>query len=126
MKEVNRAICLELEQLLSNDTDKNFVEALYDLGVIDVNLRPDEDSEETWQRVKGNIEDPIPRTEKECLDIIYKICKEAVRTYDNEEFYEDDCDKFMGESIMAQRILDLLYKLDAYKKMVEDDKTGRP
>ena len=45
MKEVNRALCLELEQLLATEEDKNFVEALYDLGVIDANLRPEEYSE---------------------------------------------------------------------------------
>lgn len=38
---------------------------------------------------------------------VIEKCKEAVRTYDNEEFYEDDCDRFFGESAMAQEILEL-------------------
>lgn len=122
MKEVNRAICLELERILSEEEDKNFVEALYDLGVIDVNLRPDEHSEVTWKRVKENTEDPVPRTEKGCLEAIQKICREAVRIYDNEEFYEDECDRFMGESIIAQNIIEVINKFEAYRDMAENDK----
>lgn len=122
MKEVNRAICLALEQLLSEEEDKNFVEALYDLGVIEANLSPDEDSEVTWKRVKENTEDPVPRTEKECLEAIHKICAEAVRVYDNEEFYEDDCDRFMGESIIAQNIIEIINKFEAYEDMAKHDK----
>lgn len=47
-----------------------------------------------------------------CTDCLLKQivekCKEAIKIYNNEEFYEDDCDSFLGESIMAQQILDLL------------------
>ena len=34
-------------------------------------------------------------------------CQEAMRVYDQTEYFEDDCDKFMGESFMAERILDM-------------------
>ena len=47
-----------------------------------------------------------------CTDCLLKQivekCKKAINTYDNGEYYEDDVDTFMGESIMAQSILDLL------------------
>lgn len=46
--------------------------------------------------------------EGELIDKIKKECQEVIDTYDKEQFYEDDCDKFMGESFMAQRILDLI------------------
>ena len=42
------------------------------------------------------------------LKQIVEKCKKAINTYDNGEYYEDDVDTFMGESIMAQSILDLL------------------
>ena len=38
---------------------------------------------------------------------VIEKCNEAISTYDNEEFYEDDCDRFLGESAMAQEILEL-------------------
>ena len=48
---------------------------------------------------------------EDCTDCLIKQviekCNEAVRTYDNEEFYEDDCDRFLGESAFAQEILEL-------------------
>lgn len=46
--------------------------------------------------------------EAELINKIIRECQEAIDTYDKEQFYEDDCDKFMGESFMAQRILDLI------------------
>lgn len=42
------------------------------------------------------------------LKQIVEKCEKAINTYDNGEYYEDDVDTFMGESIMAQSILDLL------------------
>ena len=48
-------------------------------------------------------------------DLIEKIkaeCQEAIDTYNKEQFYEDDCDKFLGESFMAQRILDLISEVE--------------
>lgn len=60
-----------------------------------------------WQTVdyKGNT---VKWYEAELINRIIQECQEAIDTYDKEEFYEDDCDKFMGESFMAQRILDLI------------------
>lgn len=60
-----------------------------------------------WQTVdyKGNT---VKWYEAELIEKIKAECQEAIDTYDKEEFYEDDCDKFMGESFMAQRILDLI------------------
>lgn len=47
----------------------------------------------------------------DCTDCLLKQvvdkCKKAIKTYDNEEFYEDDADIFMGESNMASTILDI-------------------
>lgn len=46
--------------------------------------------------------------EESLINKIKAECQEAIDTYDKEQFYEDDCDKFLGESFMAQRILDLI------------------
>jgi hypothetical protein len=46
--------------------------------------------------------------EAELIEKIKAECQEAIDAYDKEQFYEDDCDKFMGESFMAQRILELI------------------
>lgn len=60
-----------------------------------------------WQTVdyQGNT---VKWYEAELIEKIIQECQEAIDTYDKEQFYEDDCDKFMGESFMAQRILDLI------------------
>ena len=60
-----------------------------------------------WQTVdyKGNT---VKWYEAELINRIIRECQEAIDTYDKEQFYEDDCDKFLGESFMAQRILDLI------------------
>lgn len=60
-----------------------------------------------WQTVdyKGNT---VKWYEAELIEKIIRECQEAIDTYDKEQFYEDDCDKFLGESFMAQRILDLI------------------
>lgn len=42
------------------------------------------------------------------IEKIKKECQEAIDTYDKEQFYEDDCDIFKGEAIMANRILELI------------------
>lgn len=42
------------------------------------------------------------------LKQIVEKCEKAIKTYENEEFYEDDCDRFLGECSMARDILDLL------------------
>ena len=120
MLEINRAICLELERALEeNDKDKTFIELLYDLGVISPNLDMNESSETTYERMKDKISEVIPKSPIECLRQIERVCSEAVKAYDNEEFYEDDCDTFMGESIMAQKVLEIIEKFDTFVKMVE-------
>ena len=47
-----------------------------------------------------------------CTDCLLKQivekCKNAIKTYENEEFYEDDCDRFLGECSMARDVLDIL------------------
>lgn len=60
-----------------------------------------------WQTVdyKGNA---VKWYEETLINKIKAECQEAIDTYDKEQFYEDDCDKFLGESFMAQRILDLI------------------
>ena len=43
--------------------------------------------------------------EKCLLKQIVKECEKSVEQYNNQEFFDDDADIFMGESLMAQRIL---------------------
>ena len=50
--------------------------------------------------------------EAELIDLIRKECQEAIETYDQERFYEDDCDKFLGESFMAERVLNLIQEFE--------------
>ena len=122
MKEIDRAICLELEKALSENEDKSFVELLYDLGIIAPDLDMNESSESTYERVKASIKIPIPKTAEECLNSIKDMCKAATRVYNNEEFYEDDCDRFMGECIMAERILGVLSQYEAFRDLVNHEK----
>lgn len=42
------------------------------------------------------------------FNIIKSICQKAVNIYNNNEFYEDDSDKFLGECNIAQQILEVL------------------
>lgn len=56
----------------------------------------------------GNHDDKLCRDVTDCLiKRVIDKCKEAIKTYDNEEFYEDEADIFMGESNMASNILDM-------------------
>lgn len=119
MKEIDRDICLELEKAIEENQDKSFVELLYELGVIAPEMSTDEASEITYKRMKDKIKEIVPKSPIDCLRRIEKICKNAIDTYDNEEFYEDDADKFLGESMMAQTVLDVIDQYEAYLKMVE-------
>ena len=119
MKEIDRDICLELEKAIEENQDKSFVELLYELGVIAPEMSTDEASEITYERMKDKIKEIIPKSATDCLRRIEKICKNAVDTYDNEEFYEDDVDKFLGESMMAQTVLDVIDQYKAYLGMIE-------
>ena len=60
-----------------------------------------------WQTVdyKGNT---VKWYEAELIEKIKTECQEAIDTYDKEQFYEDDCDIFEGEAIMANRIMQLI------------------
>ena len=122
MKEVDRAICLEVEKALTEcGEDKSFVEILYDLGVIAPEMETDEASEITYDRVKEKVGTVIPKTPIDCIKQIEMVCHEAIDAYDREEFYEDDCDSFMGESMMAEKILEIIGQFDAFVKMVAQD-----
>lgn len=115
MKEIDRAICLELEKALAEAKgEKSFIQILEEIGVLAPTTDPSESSEDTYARVKEHIGEIVPKTPEEALGQIERICKEAVNIYDNEEFYEDDCDRFMGESIMAERVLEVIQKFDAF------------
>ena len=122
MKEIDRDICLELEKAIEENQDKSFVELLYELGVIAPEMSTDEASEITYERMKDKIKEIVPKSPTDCLRRIEKICKNAVDTYDHEEFYEDDADKFLGESMMAQTVLDVIDQYEAYLKMIETTK----
>jgi len=50
--------------------------------------------------------------EAELIEKIRKECKEAMETYDKEQFYEDDCDIFEGEAIMANRIMEMIQEFE--------------
>ena len=121
MREVDRAICLEIEKALCEYKDKSFIELLYELEVISPELNVNEDSEITYARIKKKIENVIPITAEECLNAIKKACEQAVRIYDNEEFYEDDCDRFLGESTMAQKVLELICSYESFQEMGKID-----
>ena len=60
-----------------------------------------------WQTVdyKGNT---VKLYEETLINKIKAECQEAIDTYDKEQFYEDDCDIFEGEAIMANRIMQLI------------------
>ena len=122
MLDINRAICLEVERALEESTNKNktFIETLYELGIISPNLDMNESSETTYGRMKERIVEVVPKTPIECLRQIERICNDAIRTYDNEEFFEDDCERFMGESIMAQNVIEIIAQVDSFVKMLEE------
>lgn len=46
------------------------------------------------------------------INQIKEMCEQAIKNYDNEQFYDDDADIFMGESIMANRILNMILSKD--------------
>lgn len=46
------------------------------------------------------------------INQIKEICEQAINTYNNEQFYDDDADIFMGENIMADRILNIISSKD--------------
>lgn len=46
--------------------------------------------------------------EESLINKIKAECQEAIDTYDKGQFYEDDCDIFKGEAIMANRIMQLI------------------
>ena len=46
------------------------------------------------------------------INQIKEMCEQAIKNYDNEQFYDDDADIFMGESIMANRILNMISSKD--------------
>lgn len=46
------------------------------------------------------------------INQIKEMCEQAIKNYDNEQFYDDDADIFMGESIMANRILNIISSKD--------------
>lgn len=60
-----------------------------------------------WQTTDYN-GNTVKWYEAELINKIIRECQEAIDTYGKEQFYEDDCDKFLGESFMAQRIMDLI------------------
>ena len=47
-------------------------------------------------------------TEKCLIKQIIKECEKSVNAYNNQEFFDDDADIFLGESLLGQRILYLI------------------
>ena len=43
--------------------------------------------------------------EKCLLKQIVKECEKSVNSYNNQEFFDDDADIFLGESLLGQRLL---------------------
>ena len=113
MKQANKIILEALELKLEAEEDIEFIEALYELKIVGEhnNWEPSEETVERLEKVLAE-EDSYPKTESECLERIEKVCQEAEQTYDNENFYEDDVDTFMGEASMARDVLEII---DQYK-----------
>ena len=50
--------------------------------------------------------------ESKLIERIKQECQEVMDTYDKEQFYEDDCDIFEGEAIMANRIMEMIQEFE--------------
>ena len=121
----NTEILIELEKKLNKEDSMDFIEALWDLGIVDnaENLPISESSEDTLARMRTKVEEEdkaAPKSSAECLERIKVICKEAIANYDNESFFEDDVDKFMGESIMAENVMDIIDSYEKYRERHEN------
>lgn len=109
-QDYNLEIVSRLEEFFTDDKNKDirFIQGLWILGIADGNDLFHEESLKTLAKIEKKLKGNLPCTEQECLDKIREKCEEAIKTYANEEFYEDDCDQFLGESNMAETILDIV------------------
>ena len=129
----NSEIIQLLDEFFTKFPKMRFIQGLWALGVISAEGEDKfyEESEDTFKTIKKFFAEalgqPIPCNLQEACAMIKEKCKEAIRIYDNEEFYEDDCDRFLGESAMAEEILEILDNYETFKdtfakKIEEADK----
>ena len=119
--EHNMELIQVLDEFFTKFPHMRFVQGLWALNIVERDKdKFHEESGETLIKAKKALADalgkPLPCTLEEVCDIIKKKCEEAIKTYDNEEFYEDDCDMFLGEKSMAEDILEVLENYDLVKK----------
>ena len=114
----NLDIITAIENKIEANKGSTFMEILWDLGIAGTPEDCYEDSEDTLSRMNKKLaEKNYPKSYEECLEQIKKVCDEAIKSYDNEEFYEDDCDKFLGESNMAQNVMEIIDNYEEYTRM---------
>ena len=122
--EINKEILEALELKLKADEGIEFIEALWDLGIVPEDQVAWVSSEEILSNVNKAIkeEEKYPKSEAECLQEIEEICKEAKAIYDNDNFFEDDRDRFMGEASIAEDVLEVIgqYKYMVNKQRIID------
>ena len=122
-QDYNLEIVSRLEEFFTDDKNKDlrFIQGLWALGVADGSDLFYEESIKTLAKIEKKLKGDLPCTEGELLDIIRKKCEEAIKTYSNNEFYEDDCDLFLGESNMAETILDVVNGYELMKGVLADE-----
>ena len=124
-QDCNLEIVSRLEDFFTDDKNKDlrFIQGLWALGIIEAEEEDKfyEESVKTLAKIEKKLKGDLPCTEGELLDIIRKKCEEAIKTYSNNEFYEDDCDLFLGESNMAEIILDVVNGYELMKGVLADE-----
>ena len=114
----NLDILTAIENKIEANKDWSFMSVLYDLDIIDESEVCYEESDVTLGRMnKALSEKNYPKSKEECLEQIKAVCKEAVENYDQEKFFEDDRDRFLGESCMAQNVQEIIDNFEEYQRM---------
>ena len=109
----NAEIIQLLDKFFTQNPHMRFIQGLWSLGIIERD-KDDfyEESRETLEQAREIIalgkRIKRPCTLEEACAMIREKCNEAIGIYDNEEFYEDDCDLFLGEKSMAETVLEIL------------------
>lgn len=109
----NAEIIQLLDKFFTKNPNMRFIQGLWSLGIIERD-KDDfyEESRETLEQAKEILalgeSIKCPCTLEEACAMIREKCEEAIGIYDNEEFYEDDCDLFLGEKSMAETVLEIL------------------
>lgn len=125
-QDYNLEIVSRLEEFFTSDENKDlrFIQGLWALGIVNAEGEDKfyEESIKTLAKVEKKLKGDLPCSEEELLDRIREKCEEAIRAYSRNEFFEDDCDLFLGESNMAETILDIVNGYELMKGVLKDDK----